>query len=111
MFERRRTSSRGYLIGTVIGGLIGAAGALLFAPEKGAVMRKQVAERFNQNNNAHKPTMSQTLLELGEEWSEDVEEIMKRTKQQQNSGQQEQKNTQPQLANLIQDALEDDEEF
>ena len=42
-----RGNGKSFIIGTVIGGLVGSVTALLFAPKSGDKMRKDVAKRYH----------------------------------------------------------------
>ncbi|WP_157800864.1 YtxH domain-containing protein [Bacillus solitudinis] len=114
MFTSKRTSSRGYIVGTVLGGFIGAAGALMLAPEKGTDLRKQLSGKLQQARRSN-GKLSQTLVELGKEWSEDIEEIMNVNKGQSKKDQSttdekhvnSNKNDQGELGALIQGALDE----
>jgi gas vesicle protein len=47
MFKRSHSSLQSLLIGTLIGGTVGATLALLFAPQKGKKLRRDIAARID----------------------------------------------------------------
>ena len=60
----RKTLS--FLIGAVLGGLVGAGTALLFAPESGIEMRAQIRERAKTFSTEIKQAASSKRIELQE---------------------------------------------
>jgi gas vesicle protein len=50
--SRKKNSSKTFIVGTLIGGVIGASSALLFAPKSGKALRQDIETKAN--NVAHK---------------------------------------------------------
>jgi len=44
---QKENTGNGMLLGTIVGGAIGAAAALLFAPKSGAKLRQEISEGFH----------------------------------------------------------------
>ncbi|MEB1809875.1 MAG: YtxH domain-containing protein [Bacillaceae bacterium] len=64
----------GFVIGTLIGGMIGATSALLLTPKRGEEMRQDLFEKMNVTSSQDKP-LSHMILEMGSEWAQDLFEI------------------------------------
>lgn len=98
MFQKR--SNNAIITSSIIGGLVGAAGVMMFTTDFG----KQVVKRVKQAY----PTLSHTLLELGDEWKEEVDDIVKQSKKQPETSQQSQEKA-TDIGTLIQQVVERDE--
>ncbi|WP_078555018.1 YtxH domain-containing protein [Bacillus alkalicellulosilyticus] len=77
MFMRKKRSGNGMLMGTLIGGVIGATGALLLAPKKGEELRQDIRKQFEQSEQGK--NVSHMLLEMGSEWTADLFDEMNST--------------------------------
>jgi gas vesicle protein len=60
------TSTRGLLLGTIIGGAIGAASAFLLAPKTGAKLREDIATKYRNINDK----MQQLTSSIGDKTQE-----------------------------------------
>ncbi|KGA98891.1 hypothetical protein AJ85_20770 [Alkalihalobacillus alcalophilus ATCC 27647 = CGMCC 1.3604] len=101
MFMKRRKSNKAaYLIGSAIGGFVGVAGALLMQPENKKKV-KGMWEEQKRKMEEKAPKLSQHLLELGSEWSEEVGNILKEQKKAKTTNK-----NQSELGQLIQTALD-----
>ncbi|OLO40695.1 hypothetical protein BTR23_04245 [Alkalihalophilus pseudofirmus] len=67
---KRNSKGPGLVIGTLVGAMIGATGALLLAPKRGEEVRKDLVERLNITPTENKP-LSHMILEMGSEWEYD----------------------------------------
>ncbi|TES55848.1 YtxH domain-containing protein [Halalkalibacterium halodurans] len=75
MFQRRRNSSmNGMFVGALLGGVVGAASALLFAPERGEVTRKNMIKQLD---GLRQGKVTATMMEIGNEWSDDLAQTLK----------------------------------
>lgn len=62
-------NGKDFLIGTLIGGMIGAAAALLLAPKKGSELRRDLSEQAHQvSERTHE--LADTVGRKSHEWSE-----------------------------------------
>jgi gas vesicle protein len=43
--QEKKTNGKAFVIGAIIGGVVGSVGALLFAPKSGRELRKDIAEQ------------------------------------------------------------------
>ncbi|KMK77041.1 hypothetical protein [Alkalihalobacillus pseudalcaliphilus] len=71
MFKRKKNYVRSYMLGSIFGGLCGVAGALLMQPGTQAKV-KTMYQKQREKLTEKAPKLSQHLLELGEEWAEDL---------------------------------------
>ncbi|GAE29893.1 YtxH domain-containing protein [Halalkalibacter hemicellulosilyticus] len=96
MFQKR--SNKGLITSSIIGGVVGAASVMMFTTDTG----KQV---MNRAKKAY-PSLSRTLLELGEEWKEEVDDIMNQSKSNSNRSDVNEKSD---IGSLIEQVVERDE--
>lgn len=75
----------GFVIGTLVGGMIGATSALLLTPKRGDEMRQDLFEKMNVSSSENKP-LSHMILEMGSEWAQDLFEIDEANTQQDDQG-------------------------
>lgn len=114
LFMRKRRSGNTMLVGTLIGGVIGATGALLLAPKKGQELRQDIMKQFDQTEREG-GKISHMLLEMGSEWTADLFDDNKGEQTESNSqstseneNQQEQhSNDGGDIGHLIQEVVED----
>ena len=71
MWMRRRRNS-GLMVGTLIGSMIGAAGALLLAPKPGRELREDLMEQARQSGVTAR-NMRETMMEMGSEWTMELD--------------------------------------
>ncbi|WP_209123664.1 YtxH domain-containing protein [Alkalihalobacillus sp. BA299] len=67
---RKNNIGPGFVIGTLVGGMIGATSALLLTPKRGEEMRQDLIGRMNISTSETKP-LSHMILEMGSEWAYD----------------------------------------
>ncbi|MDV2685234.1 YtxH domain-containing protein [Alkalihalophilus lindianensis] len=79
MFKKKRSSRSGYLMGTIVGGMVGVAGYYLLATDKGNHLRKDLVNKMPERSGS-KGALSHLLLEFGSEWSEDIKEVLGESK-------------------------------
>lgn len=75
-----RSTSKGFIIGTVVGTLLGVAGGMLFAPKKGTEIRKDVTKTLK-DYQGKVGELAKDLTEKGKELTsapESVSELSKR---------------------------------
>jgi gas vesicle protein len=65
------TKSSGLLLGTVIGGVIGAASAILLTPKSGAKMREDLASKYHVINDK----MQQLASTVGDKTQEEANKV------------------------------------
>lgn len=70
MFRTRKNNSN-LLVGTIIGGCLGAAGALLLAPKTGKELREDLMEQARISGERTR-RLSETMMEMGSEWTMDL---------------------------------------
>ncbi|WP_197276358.1 YtxH domain-containing protein [Bacillus sp. JCM 19034] len=97
MFQKR--SNNGIITGSIIGGIVGAASVMMLTTDMGKQVVKKVKRAY--------PTISNTLLELGDEWKEEVDDIVKQSKQQSTAKSKEESSD---IGSLIQQVVERDEQ-
>ena len=61
-----KDSSGKVLAGFIIGAAVGAIAGILFAPDKGKVTRKKIADKASETGNTVKETLSEKLDDLKE---------------------------------------------
>lgn len=73
-------SGKSFIAGAIIGGLIGAASALLFAPKAGKELREDITEQYHKTSAKTKEiaeTVSHKTQEIAKEVSEKTQHIAK----------------------------------
>jgi gas vesicle protein len=66
------TKTLRFTLGLTLGAGIGAAAALLIAPQSGKVSKEQIQARFNEMLNAGKAAQAQREKELLEYWEDQI---------------------------------------
>ncbi|WP_332630332.1 YtxH domain-containing protein [Halalkalibacter flavus] len=62
MFKKSKPSTSSYIVSSIVGGAIGAAGVMFMSSERGRELRKEMSNQLNQ-------PLSETLVEMGKEWA------------------------------------------
>ncbi|MCK0472920.1 YtxH domain-containing protein [Halalkalibacter sp. APA_J-10(15)] len=97
MFQKR--SNKGVITSSIIGGVVGAASVMMFTTDTGKQVMKRAKKAY--------PSLSRTLLELGEEWKEEVDDIMNQSKSKPNRS--DDVNEKSDIGSLIEQVVERDE--
>lgn len=99
---RKGTNGRGLVVSSVIGGFVGAAGVMMLTTEKGETLRNEIMRMAKSKY----PSLSQTLLEFGEEWEEELENVIKGSKESKTLD-----HAQSEIGTLIQEVVVKDKPF
>ncbi|MCL7746279.1 YtxH domain-containing protein [Halalkalibacter alkaliphilus] len=77
MFKKSKPSTSSYIVSSIVGGAIGAAGVMFLNSERGQQFRKEMSNQMNQ-------PLSETLVEMGKEWADFGDVVDARTKTSEN---------------------------
>lgn len=66
MRNKSKSSTANLFFSSLVGGVVGAAGVMIMTTERGESIRNEIAKLTNLKN----VSLSQTLLELGQEWND-----------------------------------------
>ncbi len=100
---KRKRTRRGLMMYSVLAGMAGAAGVIWMTRGQGSMRGAELMEKAK--TFMQKPNLSQTLLELGTEWSDELEEVVRENRKSKAESNHEDSD----MGKMIQEVLDDEQ--